>query len=186
MFYWNAGVTAWANRGKCSVHLDPCVLGTMLMHTTVHAFVHIGTYHRGYLCLNDCTFLLRDPILLQVYKKYSNGTTLPLSAHVWSFVGYRKLSTKKTYDGGNFHFSKSMVCFRPCSRQGPCCGDGSCTLGALSGAAIPDKCCVDKVEEEGDPPPADAGVKAKLLELEKQAKRVPLESLGMLDGMKAF
>jgi len=174
------------------------VTGIVMVTQTLLAFVDamsvnlmdlsptIKCQNYPFLVKSVSKFPVSQPGQTEVYKKYSNGTTLPLSAHVWSFVGYRKLSTKKTYDGGNFHFSKSMVCFRPCSRQGPCCGDGSCTLGALSGAAIPDKCCVDKVEEEGDPPPADAGVKAKLLELEKQAKRVPLESLGMLDGMKAF
>lgn len=110
----------------------------------------------------------------EVYQVYAKGVRLEASKRVWSFMGYRKVSPKQTF--GDFHFTKSVVCFRPCRNTA---AEGECTPKEQYGDM---KCCVNKNQRPGEP---EVASRAELV-YAKGAKRVPVEDLGRTDGMIVF
>lgn len=88
---------------------------------------------------------------------------------------YKKDSPTKHYDGGGFHFSKKIVCFRPCAHAVKA---GACSEAQQYGD---DKCCVGKDTLDGD------ATVASQCEIEWANQNLGRKRyLSSTDGMKVF
>jgi hypothetical protein len=137
------------------------------------------------------SFPVSKPDQAEVFQKYSTGVALAHSGQVWSFVGYRKVSAAKNITApfwgpspnaarkkAGFHFTKSLLCFRPCKK---CVTKaGSCEPHNQYGK---EKCCVHKDTVDGAPAKADESALAKL---QQEAGMIPIEKLEEKDGLKVF
>lgn len=91
------------------------------------------------------------------------------------------MSSKREYSTADFHFGKSLLCFRPCKKD-KATKDGECT--DVSGARYgKDKCCVNKRTDFD-----------KIAVMTEEGKSWSVENAGMVkyeelkraDGIKVF
>lgn len=111
--------------------------------------------------------------------EYSSGISIEGAEHKWSFVGYKKQSKNKDYDGGTakkFYFSKSLLCFQECL-------PGVCDSEKWDLRSPDAKCCVEKELHMGE---SVDGASCNIEWAKQHAKPVPLEELTRADGIKVF
>jgi len=133
----------------------------------------INCQHYPFLVKGLKPLEVSEPEIAEVYMKYKGGVTVTSGNH-WSFVGYKKLSKTKCYDGGEpFHFMKALLCFQLCT-------DNSCMKMIRSAQ---DTCCVDKeMRAEAVPTRQQQTIGAT----SHCSGKIPLDKLTAKDGLKVF